>query len=454
MNFEQFVKKIEGVRQQTDSLHKSVNNVPQQQELLMQAVEQLNNSLEELHVAEEELLQQNEQLVEYQQEIEKERQRYQELFDFAPDGYIVTDIHGKILEANQAALQLLGIDKVRLIGKLLIIFVPHEARREFRQKLSQLCKQGEFKDWEICLQNHHQMLFDCQISTSTINDKGNCIGIRWLLRNISDRKQAENKIRCVEMQNFQLQEAAQLKSQIVTVLSHELRTPLNAILGFSDILLRLNKNQFNPQSVKMVETIIRNGKQLLKLINNMLDFAKLEEGKFSLNLQYFNIKELIRLIADDLRFFANQKNINLDVNINIQNVKVLNDPIRIQQLLTNLISNAIKFTETGGVLIELQELDDDKIIIIVKDTGIGISEIDFKYIFQAFRQVNQTKSRCYQGTGLGLAIVKDLVNLMGGTITVESQLGEGSTFRVELPREVKLVNNEKNQTNEKFSPGG
>ncbi|NJM22964.1 MAG: hypothetical protein HC836_27115 [Richelia sp. RM2_1_2] len=252
------------------------------------------------------------------------------------------------------------------------------------------------------------------------------------------------------MQNFKLQEAAQLKSQIVTVLSHELRTPLNAILGFSDILLRLNKNQFNSQSVKMVETIIRNGKQLLKLINNMLDFAKLEEGEFSLNLQYFNITELIRLIVDDLRFFANQKNINLDVNINIQNVKIINDPIRIQQILTNLISNAIKFTETGSVLIELQELDEDKIIIIVKDTGIGISQIDLNHIFQAFRQANQTKSRCYQGTGLGLTIVKDLLDLMGGNITVESQLGEGSTFRVELPREVKLVNNQENQKNFHF----
>ncbi|NJO29322.1 MAG: hypothetical protein HC874_18625 [Richelia sp. SL_2_1] len=301
------------------------------------------------------------------------------------------------------------------------------------------------------MQNHQKILFDCEISASTIKDnKGNCIGIRWLLRDITARKQAENKIRCVEMQNFKLQEAAQLKSQIVTVLSHELRTPLNAILGFSDILLRLNKNQFNSQSVKMVETIIRNGKQLLKLINNMLDFAKLEEGEFSLNLQYFNITELIRLIVDDLRFFANQKNINLDVNINIQNVKVFNDPIRIQQILTNLISNAIKFTETGSVLIELQELDEDKIIIIVKDTGIGISQIDLNHIFQAFRQANQTKSRCYQGTGLGLTIVKDLLDLMGGNITVESQLGEGSTFRVELPREVKLVNNQENQKNFHF----
>ncbi len=437
MKFDRFIRKVEGVRQQTDSLYKSVHEAPQQQELLIQAVEQLSVSLEELHVAEEELLQQNEQLVEYQQEIEKERQRYQELFDFAPDGYLVTDINGKILEANQAASQLFAIDKTRILGKLLIVFVPQQARRKFREKLARLCQQTQLRDWEIGLQNSQGILFDCEISATTTNDKkANCIGIRWLLRNISDRKQAEEKTRFVELQNLHLREAAEFKSKIIAVLSHELRTPLNAILGFSDVLLRLNKNQFTPQSVNMVETIIRNGKQLLTLINNMLDFAKLEEGKFSLNLQYFNITELFKLITDDLRFFANQKNIALNIDINIQNVKVLNDPIRIQQLLTNLICNAIKFTETGSVLVELQELNDDKIIIIVKDTGIGISEIDLNYIFQAFRQVNQTKTRRYQGTGLGLAIVKDLLNLMQGTITVESSLGEGSTFCIELPRTV------------------
>jgi len=168
----------------------------------------------------------------------------------------------------------------------------------------------------------------------------------------------------------------------------------------------------------------------------MLDFAKLEEGKLNINLQSFNIKELINIITEELRFFANQKNISLDVHVNIQNVKVINDPMRLRQLLTNLISNAIKFTETGSVSVELKELNEDKIIITIQDTGIGISEIDLKYIFQAFRQVNQTRTRSYQGTGLGLAIVKGLVNLMGGIITVESLLGEGSIFHLELPREV------------------
>ena len=168
----------------------------------------------------------------------------------------------------------------------------------------------------------------------------------------------------------------------------------------------------------------------------MLDFAKLEQGEVILKLQQFNIEELINTVVEDLRFLANRKNITIDTHINIQNIKVTNDPIKVQQILANLISNAIKFTKTGKVLIQLQESNEDKIIITVKDTGIGISEADLKYIFQAFRQINQTTNRTSQGTGLGLAIVRNLLDLMGGTITAQSVVGQGSTFRVELPRTV------------------
>jgi PAS domain S-box-containing protein len=439
MNFDNFVRKLEGISHKANSLQsRFVKEVPPQQEqILLEAFEQLSISVEEFQVVEEELRQQNEQLIDYQQEIEKEHQRYQELFDFAPDGYLVTDTYGKILEANVAASQLLAIDKKKLAGKLIIIFVPQETRAEFRKQLRYLYENKQIKDWEVDLQNYSKTLFNCEINSSTINDKnGNCIGMRWLLRDISARKLAEAKMRFVELQNIKLEESSRLKSQIVAVLSHELRTPLNAVIGFSDLLLRLNRNKFTPQSLNIVETIIKNGKELLKLINNMLDFARLEEGKFSLNLQQFNIKELGAKITEDLSFFANKKNVCLETHLNIQNVIVVNDPIRVQQLLTNLIYNAIKFTETGSVSVELEELNQDKIVITIQDTGIGISETDLEYIFQAFRQVNQTITRTSQGTGLGLAIVKNLLDLMQGTITVESLLGEGSTFRVELPRAV------------------
>ncbi|MGB6300434.1 MAG: ATP-binding protein, partial [Rivularia sp. (in: cyanobacteria)] len=261
------------------------------------------------------------------------------------------------------------------------------------------------------------ILFDCEITASAIGDKkGNCIGIRWMLRDITARKQAEEKMHFMEMQNYKLQQAEKVKSEIITVLSHELRTPLNVVLGFSDLLLfKLDENQLTSDFIiKYVETIKESGSQLLTLINSMLDLARLQEGKFSLDLQPFYMAELIGIIIEKMRFFANKKNISLDFNYNIPDIKVINDPIRFQQILTNLINNAIKFTETGDVLVELQQINEDKIMIAVKDTGIGISETDSKSIFQAFRQVNNTMSRQYEGTGLGLAIVKDLVTLMGG----------------------------------------
>jgi PAS domain S-box-containing protein len=450
MNYDEFVSKIEAICDKTSSLQNRIAEVPKQQDdLLKETFEQLNSSLEELYVSQEELFQQNQQLEEYHQQIELERQRYQELFDFAPDGYLVTDTYGKILEANQAASELLAIEKNTHFGKLLICFVPQEARRKFRSQLHRLNEQQQLKNWEIRLQNYCKILFDCEITASAIGDKkGNCIGIRWMLRDISARKEAEEKMHFMEMQNYQLQQAEKVKSEIIAVLSHELRTPLNVVLGFSDlILLKLDENKLTDDFIiKYVETIKESGSQLLMLINSMLDLAKLQEGKFSLDLQPFYIGELIEIIVEKMRFFASQKNISLDFNYhiqdNIQDIKVINDPIRIQQILTNLINNAIKFTETGGVLVELQEINADKIIVTVKDTGIGISEKNLQSIFQAFRQVNNTMSRNYEGTGLGLAIVKDLVDLMGGTISVESVLTQGSIFRLELPKNVELVHNQ------------
>ncbi|GAB1538019.1 hypothetical protein NUACC21_06750 [Scytonema sp. NUACC21] len=438
MNVDKFGRQVHKVRRHTQLLHHRVRESPgQEQDLLAQAFEQLSSALEELHVAEEELRQQNEQLALAYQQAATERRRYQELFDFAPDGYLVTDSNGKILEANLAATHLLKISKNFLIGKPLINFLPEEERRVFRSQLQRLLDIETMQEWEIQLKPRKGNVFDASLTVTTIRDnEGNPTGWRWLVRDITSRKQAEEKLQFIQIQNLKLQEAARIKSQFLAVISHELRTPMNTILGFSQLLLRRYYHLLIPELREMVERIIHSGKQLLKLIEDILDFCKLETDRVELKLQEFNLIELVTTITEDLRPLAEQKNLTLVLHSNIDNPNVVNDCTRLQQVLVNLVSNAIKFTNTGGVFVEVQQIDGDRVALMVKDTGVGIPESDLAYIFLEFWQVDKSTTRKQGGVGLGLAIVDKLVNLMKGTITVESKLGEGTTFRVQLPRQV------------------
>ncbi|NES23919.1 MAG: histidine kinase, partial [Symploca sp. SIO3E6] len=249
-------------------------------------------------------------------------------------------------------------------------------------------------------------------------------------------QELESQRQQVLRQNVQLLEAARLKSQFLATMSHELRTPMNAVIGFSQLLLRQRQSSLIPQQVDMVERILNNGKNLLTLINEILDLSKIEAGRLELKLEKFNLVKLLRATVEELRSLAEEKHLELDIQADLQNPNVSNDSVRLRQILVNLLSNAIKFTECGKVQVEVKEISSEQLVIIVKDTGIGIAQEDLEHIFEEFRQIDQTTTRKYSGTGLGLAITESLVQLMQGTITVESQLGVGSTFRVELPRQV------------------
>ena len=250
----------------------------------------------------------------------------------------------------------------------------------------------------------------------------------------------------LQLQNLQLLEAARLKSQFLATMSHELRTPMNAVIGFSQLLLRQRQNPLTPHQVDMMERILNNGKHLLTLINDILDLSKIEAGRLELKLEAFNLVTLVRATTNELRSLADEKHLALHVEADLKNPNAINDSVRLRQILVNLLSNAIKFTETGSVQVVLKELSLDRLLLTVEDTGIGIAEDDLKRIFEEFRQLDQTTTRKYSGTGLGLAITKSLVELMQGTIEVESQLGQGSTFRIELPRAVKASVQNSNYT--------
>ncbi len=243
----------------------------------------------------------------------------------------------------------------------------------------------------------------------------------------------------IQDQNLKLLEAYRVKSEFLATMSHELRTPLNAILGFSQILDSQSKGPLNAHQAEMVKRVFTNGKNLLNLVNDILDLSKLEAQRLTLTPTAIDLHGLVQATLSDLRSLADAKALVLASTLDLSNPIVVNDGHRLRQVLTNLVSNAIKFTDIGQVQVTLSEGKPGFITLTVQDTGIGIAEAQLPQIFEAFRQGDQTIRRQRPGTGLGLAIVHSLITIMGGTIAVTSQLGQGTTFAVTLPRQIPLA---------------
>ncbi|MGF1487334.1 MAG: ATP-binding protein [Prochloraceae cyanobacterium] len=255
--------------------------------------------------------------------------------------------------------------------------------------------------------------------------------------------QLEQQQQQIKSQNKRLRELSQLKSQFLANMSHEMRTPMNAIMGFSQMLLRHYPDPLSQQQEDIISRIFNNSKHLLGMLNEVLDFSKIESGKVKLNLEKFDLSELVKQTVEEVRSLAVEKKLTLEVEINLQKeqIKVVNDREYLRRILFNLLSNAIKFTNSGNVLVKLEQIASQRVEIAIIDTGIGIAPENLKPIFEAFHQEDLTLSRKHSGTGLGLAISNKLVKMMQGKITVESQLGKGSIFKVQLPERVTIENN-------------
>lgn len=239
----------------------------------------------------------------------------------------------------------------------------------------------------------------------------------------------------IQQLNSQLLEASQLKSQFLATVSHELRTPMNAIIGFSQLLQR-ERELLSLRQANMVNRILSNAKHLLGSINEILDFSRIQAGQLALKQDSVNLVHLIRATTEELQTVAAHKHLSFEVHLDLPDSQIVTDCTYLQQILFNLISNAIKFTAAGSIKVEAKELDSNRVAIIVRDTGIGIKPADLERIFEPFRQVDQTASRDHSGIGLGLAVTAALVQRMQGRITVKSAIGKGSEFQVELPRQL------------------
>jgi two-component system sensor histidine kinase BarA len=238
--------------------------------------------------------------------------------------------------------------------------------------------------------------------------------------------------------NMRLYEMNRLKSDFLATMSHELRTPLNAIIGFSDVLESIAS--LDDKQKRYVRNIQTSGKVLLEMINDILDLAKIESGKMEVRLSDFRIEPVVTAQCDIARPLTDRKNIDLDTEIEPDLPEMFQDQVKVQQILNNLLSNAIKFTPEGGrIVVSARRGTENELVLKVTDTGVGIGEEDQVAIFEKFRQGKSVltggdaMTREYSGTGLGLSIVKELCKLLGGEISLESELGKGSIFTVRLP---------------------
>lgn len=334
---------------------------------------------------------------------------------------------------NKAAEELVGLERAEVIGKSDYDFFPQEQADFFVAKDREVLAKGNLVDIaEESIQTVHQgvrLLYTRKAPILDAHRKP-----KYLLGvsvDITERKQAEEALAQARDQAL---EASRLKSQLLAKVSHELRTPLGAILGYTELLQYGVFGPLSDEQQKATVEIIDSTQYLTHMVNELLDQAQLETGKVSLNIRSFILADMVNQVETKMNVLAQSKGLTLTTDIAAELPSTLaGDQKRLQQILLNLISNAIKFTQTGGVQVRLYQPDLAYWAIQVADTGIGIPPEAQAYIFEPFQQVDGSITREQTGTGLGLSIVKHLVSLMGGQITLESKVGQGSIFTILLP---------------------
>ena len=330
---------------------------------------------------------------------------------------------------NQAYCDYFNKSESDLIGEKFLKFIPEEEHQFILDHLENLAEGQTPISYEHQANSEAgEVVWQRWTDYPIFNEQGELISFQSIGVDITERKQREQELRKAKQK---AEAANRSKSNFIANMSHEIRTPLNSIIGFSELLLEEEKNSDKKSKLR---TIVNSGQHLKAIISDILDFSRIEANKVELEEIEFSIRQLLT----EIKIMFSMQDQNLDFHLAIDdNVPQLlkGDKYRINQIIINLVSNAFKFTSEGSIEIACHYQDQD-IIIEVSDTGIGIPKEKHDKLFSAFEQVDSSITIKYEGAGLGLAIVKRLVNLMGGSITFESEVGIGTTFRVRVPLEI------------------
>jgi PAS domain S-box-containing protein len=348
------------------------------------------------------------------------------IFALDPTGHIIT--------WNQGAERFNGYRREEILGRHFSVFyTPEEAATKPAMELAVAEREGRVEDEGWRVRKDGSRIWANVTITALRDRSGKLVGFAKVTRDLTERKQSEEKALADATRLAEVEAANRAKAEFLAAMSHELRTPLNAIGGYADLLKLGVRGELNEAQIEDIERIIRSQRHLLGIINDLLNFSRIEAGKIVYELEPVNLHNVIESVALMISPLASAKDIRLSTEDCSKDVIAIADRAKVEQIVINLASNAVSYTESGGWLTLSCGMDAESVWARVSDNGIGISPDKLEAIFEPFVQVGRTLSTGHHGTGLGLAISRDLARGMRGDLSVVSSVGEGSTFTLSLP---------------------